>query len=98
MDFVVVLKVQVFGNNRKSKARKGGLLGATFSQFHGGKGPGAGNLSSSGIQPRSNLQEKDSCERVFRMLQKFQFLHRHRLGSLCWKMSQCSLDWFWIYF
>lgn len=67
----------------RAKRGRGGLLGATFSQFHGGKGPGAGNLSSSGIQPRSNLQEKDTFESVFRMMQKFQFLHRQRLGSLC---------------
>lgn len=41
-----------------------------FSQFHGGKGPGTGNFSSSGIQPRSDLQEKDRFESVFKMLQK----------------------------
>lgn len=65
MDFVAVLKVQVFGSNRESKARREG-----FSQFRGGEGPGAGNCSSSGIQPRSHLQEKDRCESVFRMLQR----------------------------
>lgn len=62
------------------------MLGTMFSQFRGGKGPGTGNFSSSGIQPRSDLQEKDRVESVFKMLQKV-LIPEHaeavlRLGSL----------------
>lgn len=65
MYFVVVLKVQVFGNNRESKARKGGVCWEQCSA-----NSVEGNFSSSGIQPRSDLQEKDRFESVFKMLQK----------------------------
>lgn len=71
MDFVAVLKVQVFGNNRK-QSEEGGVCWEQHSASSvEGKGPGTGNFSSSGIQPRSDLQVKDRAESVFKTLQNF---------------------------
>lgn len=72
------------------------MLGAMVSQFRGGKGPGTGNFSSSGIQPRSDLQVKERCDSVLKILQNLIPEHDEAgqplvlIGStqLCWESVQ----------
>lgn len=68
MYVVVFLKVQVFGNDKESEQSEegGGLhweLSPANSRGHGqtmeGKVLGQRHVSSSGVQARSNLQEKE---------------------------------------